>query len=126
MSLKNVVVEGYSWDASSTNLPSMPTDSAYTFTDVTSSKVKADGKKVLLSTTIVIAGADSSSQFTFAGGGAITGSAQNIKAEFMPVALEGDKIDCPVTCINSSSGATTEGTITVKISEAGQSKVKAS
>lgn len=126
MSLKNVVVEGYSWDASTTNLPSMPTDSAFSFSDTTSSKVKAGGKKVLLSTIITIAGTDSSQQFTFAGGGTITGSAQKTKAESLPVVLENDEGDCTVSCTNNTTGVVTTGTITVKISDAGQDKVMGS
>ena len=126
MSLKSIVVEGYEWEASTTNLPLLPMDSAYTFADVTSSTSKADGKKILLSTVIVISGTDESSQFTFAGGGSIMGSAQKIKADLMPVVLEEDKVDCPVICTNNSSGATTSGTITVKITNAGQSKAKGS
>ena len=126
MSLANIAVEGYSWDASTTNLPGLPTDSAYSFEDTTSSKVKADGKKVLLSTVITIAGTDTEQLFTFAGNGTLTGSAQKTKAELLPVVLENDQVDCIVACTNNTSGGVTMGTITVKISGAGQSKVKAS
>ena len=126
MSLEYIAVEGYSWEASTTNLPAMPLDTAYTFTDTTSSKAKASGKKILLSSVIVIAGTDASEQFTFAGGGNLVGSAQKTKAEMTPVVLENDKVDCVTTCTNNSSGVTTTGTITIKISEAGQDKVKAS
>ena len=126
MSLEYIVVEGYSWEASTTNLPGLPTNSAYSFTDTTSSKAKADNKKILLNTVITIAGTDASQQFTFAGGGTITGSAQKTKAELMPVVLEKDKTDCTVACTNNSTGVVTMGTITVKISVAGQSKVKGS
>lgn len=124
MSLSYIAVEGYSWDASTTNLPGLPTDSSYSFEDTTSNKVKADGKKVLLSTNITIAGTDTAQQFTFAGNGTITGSAQKTKAETIPVVLENDKVDCIVTCTNNATSAVTSGTITVKISGAGQSKVK--
>lgn len=126
MSLEYIAVEGYSWEASTTNLPAMPLDTAYTFTDTTSSKAKAGGKKILLSSVIVIAGTDASGQFTFAGGGNLVGSAQKTKAEMTPVVLENDKVDCITTCTNNSSGVVTAGTITIKISEAGQDKVKAS
>ena len=124
MSLSYIAVEGYSWDASTTNLPGLPTNSAYSFQETTSSKVKADNKKVLLSTIITIAGTDTTQQFTFAGSGTIAGSAQKTKAELMPVVLENDKVDCIVSCTNNTTGAVTMGTITVKISGAGQSKVK--
>jgi uncharacterized Zn-binding protein involved in type VI secretion len=126
MSLEYIVVEGYSWEASTTNLPGLPMDSAYSFEDTTSSKVKADNKKVLLTTVITIAGTDASEQFTFAGSGTITGSAQKTKAETMPVVLENDKVDCIVACTNNSTLVVTSGTITVKISQAGQNKVKGS
>lgn len=126
MSLSYIAVEGYSWDASTTNLPGLPTNSSYSFADTTSSKVKAGGKKVLLSTTITIAGTDTAQQFTFTGNGIITGSAQKTKAETMPVVLENDKVDCIVSCVNNTTGAVIPGTITVKISGAGQNKVKGS
>ena len=126
MSLSYITVEGYSWDASTTNLPGLPTNSSYSFEDTTSSKVKAGGKKVLLSTIITIAGTDTAQQFTFAGNGTITGSAQKTKAETMPVVLENDKVDCTVSCTNNATGMVTMGTITVKISDAGQNKVKGS
>lgn len=126
MSLEYIAVEGYSWEASTTNLPGLPMDSAYSFEDTTSSKVKADNKKVLLSTNITIAGTDTAEQFTFAGNGIITGSAQKTKAETMSVVLENDKADCIVACTNNATGVITTGTITVKISQAGQSKVKGS
>ena len=126
MSLSYIAVEGYSWDASTTNLPGLPTNSSYSFADTTSSKVKAGGKKVLLSTVITIAGTDTAQQFTFTGNGTITGSAQKTKAETIPVVLENDKVDCIVSCVNNATGAVIPGTITVKISGAGQSKVKGS
>lgn len=125
MSLKYVAVDGYSWQASTTSLPGLPVNTAYTFTDVTSPKVKIDNKPILLSSTIVIAGMDSSQQFTFTGGGVLTGSAQKVTAGLMPVVLENDSVDCSVTCTNNTSGVTTAGTITIKISGAGQTVMKA-
>lgn len=133
MSLNYIAVEGCTLEFQDGGSP----NSAITINpNQVSTKVKADGKGVYKTIKFTISGYTASStkkqywvEGSGSGSGEINASSQNVKAEGNAVILEGDV--SPTITINgmeqlpgSSSPTPTTTTDFVKVTKAGQSKVK--
>ena len=135
MSLKNIVVDGCSLKFQNGGSP----DDAITITPLqVSTKVKADGKGVYKTLKFSIMGYTASAtqnpnwvEASGVGSGEITASSQNVTVEGNAIILEGDAsgtitINGMELIPGSSSPTPTSVTDEVKITDAGQSKCKAS
>lgn len=128
MPLKNIVVEGCTLKFQNGGGP----DSAISITEgQASNKAKADGKKIYKTITFTISGYTGQAitvSGSGSGSGEITATSQNVKVEGNKVILEGD-VSASIT-INGlkpvEGGGTEPATATevVKVTNAGQSKVK--
>jgi hypothetical protein len=126
MSLKNIAVEGCSLEFQNGGGP----NTAISITGTTSTKIKADGKAVYKELKFSISGykGQAITNGDGTGSGSIIATAQHVKVEGNAVLLEGD-----VSAAITINGTTTPpggspspavATEIVKITAAGQSKVK--
>lgn len=135
MSLKSIVVEGCSLEFQNGGSPN---DGIIITPQQTSSKVKAEGKAVYKTLKFSIAGYTASSDVnpnwvpgSGTGSGEISASAQKTKVEGYNVILEGDDSgEITINGMEQLPGSTTptsaQVTEIVKVSDAGQNKVKGS
>ena len=133
MSLKSIVVEGCSLEFQNGGSPN---DGIIITPQQTSSKVKAEGKSVYKTLKFSIAGYTASSDVnpnwvpgSGTGSGEINASAQKTRVEGNMVILEGDESDTITINGMQYHGSSTEPATVdevVKVTDAGQSKVKGS
>ena len=122
MSLKNLAVETWSYSFGKGS-------GSVSVTNQPSNKVKCDGKKAFFNSIIIsISGYTGQGITGGSGAGAIMGGAQHTKIEGMPAVLEGDESQ-PILITGTSTVYPYNPmsvSDTVKVANAGQSKVKGS
>lgn len=95
------------------------------YTHIESGHIKLSGSKAILSQIVWTVSGCSMGAFVGGGGGNIQATASNVKMDGMKPMRETDEGSCSGTLKNPNTGATIPCSCKYKITNAGQSKVKA-